>query len=169
MEIGLSLGSNLGDRLENLRRAAQRILALPGVRMIAAAPVYQTEPVGARSEYRHLTYLNTVLIVEASDSPDDFSRRVHEIETDLGRRRTADRNAPRVIDIDLLYAGDTRRADGVLDLPHPRWAERRFVVQPLADVRPTLRLPGCKRTVAEQLAHLPAMPGVEPFADPWLI
>jgi len=73
----------------------------------------------------------------------------------MGRIRTEDRNAPRVIDIDILYAGSVKRTDGNLDLPHPRWAQRRFVVQPLADVRPFLRLPGETRTVSDILKTLP--------------
>lgn len=168
MEIGLSLGSNLGDRLEHLRAAARRIAALPETAIVATAPVYQTEPVDTQPEYRHLRYLNTVLIVETSLALDTVSAALHRIEDELGRRRSADRNAPRTIDIDLLYAGDTRRSDGRIDLPHPRWAERRFVVQPLADVRPDLRLPDCARTVAEHLRQMPGHDEVRHYAEPWL-
>jgi 2-amino-4-hydroxy-6-hydroxymethyldihydropteridine diphosphokinase len=167
MEIGLSLGSNLGNRLANLRQAAQRIVALPEVHLVAVAPVYQTEPVGVLPEYRHLRYLNTVLIVDGPTDLDVFSAAIHGIEDELGRRRGPDRNAPRTIDIDFLYAEDTCRADGKLDLPHPRWAQRRFVVQPLADVRPALRLPGCEGTVAEQLGRLPDKQHVRRFAESW--
>lgn len=157
MEIGLSLGSNLGDRLATLREAARRIGCLPGLRILAAAPIYETDPVDARPAYAHLRYLNTVLIVEAPGNPSlpDLARRLHQIETDLGRVRLPDRNAPRTLDIDMLYAGSIQRADGILDLPHPRWAARRFVVQPLADVRPALVLPGETRSVAAILAALP--------------
>lgn len=162
MEIGLSLGGNLGDRLALLREATRRIAALPGLRLLAIAPVYETEPVGVRPEHAHLAYLNTVLIVEAPDALDlqALADALHAIEWDLGRRRTEDRNAPRPIDIDVLYAGAVTRADGILDLPHPRWARRRFVVQPLADIRPALRLPGESRTVAEILAALPSSESV---------
>jgi 2-amino-4-hydroxy-6-hydroxymethyldihydropteridine diphosphokinase len=159
----------VGDRLDHLRRAARRIAALPGVRIVAVAPVYETEPVGARPEYAGLSFLNTVLILDALDALDALSDAIHRIEADLGRRREADRNAPRTIDIDVLYAGDTCRADGKLDLPHPRWAERRFVVQPLADVRPDLVLPGANRTVAEQLAGLVDDKKVVCFAAEWFI
>jgi 2-amino-4-hydroxy-6-hydroxymethyldihydropteridine diphosphokinase len=168
MEIGLSLGSNLGDRLENLREAARRIAALPEVHLMAVAPVYQTEPVDAQPEYRHLRYLNTVLVIDGPSDLDTFSGAIHRIEDELGRQRGPDRNAPRTIDIDVLYAGNTRRADGKLDLPHPRWAQRRFVVQPLADVRPGLRLPGCDGTIAEQLSQLPDRRDVQLFTAQWL-
>jgi 2-amino-4-hydroxy-6-hydroxymethyldihydropteridine diphosphokinase len=168
MEIGLSLGSNLGDRLAYLRVAAQRIAALPGLRIVAAAPVYETEPVGARSSYAHLKYLNTVLIVDAPEDVDALSAALHRIEDDLGRLREEDRNAPRTIDIDVLYAADRARRDGVLELPHPRWAQRRFVVQPLADVRPELILPGATLTVGEHLARLAEGETVSLFATAWL-
>lgn len=169
MEIGLSLGSNLGDRLVHLRRAAQRIAALPGVRIVAAAPVYETEPVGVQPVHAALKYLNTILIVEGPEDLDTLSESLHAIETDLGRRRSADRQAPRTIDIDVIYAGGVRRRDGKLDLPHPRWAERRFVLQPLADVRPDLILPDGGRTVTDQLARLPADEGVVCWAKDWLL
>lgn len=168
MECALSLGSNLGDRLATLREAARRIAALPDVRVIASAPVYETEPVGARPEYAHLTYLNTVLIVETAAGSEALAAACHAIEDALGRVRTEDRNAPRILDIDLLYAGGETRGGNALTLPHPRWAERRFVVQPLADVRPGLRLPGETHTVAEVLAALPPEPAVTRVAETWL-
>jgi 2-amino-4-hydroxy-6-hydroxymethyldihydropteridine diphosphokinase len=169
MEIGLSLGSNLGDRLEHLRQAAQRIAALPGVRIVAVAPVYETEPVGVQPVHAALKYLNTILIVDGPDELDALSEALHTIETDLGRRRSVDRNAPRTIDIDLIYADEVRRRDGKLDLPHPRWAERRFVLQPLADVRSGLTLPDGGGTVADQLARLPADEGMVCWAKDWLL
>lgn len=155
MEIGLSLGSNLNHRLENLREATNRVEALSGTRIVAKAPVYETEPVGVKQEYATLHYLNTVVIIETDMALADLSNAIHQIEADMGRIRTEDRHAPRAIDIDVLYAGELERADGILDLPHPRWAQRRFVVQPLADVRPHLRLPGDSRQISEVLKSLP--------------
>lgn len=155
MEIGLGLGSNLDRRLENLREAVRRIAMLPGTHLLAKAPVYETEPVDVRPEYRSLEYLNTVIIIESDMELQALSDAVHQIEADMGRVRTEDRNAPRVIDIDILYADGVQRADGLLDLPHPRWAQRRFVVQPLADVRPFLHLPGESRMISEVLETLP--------------
>lgn len=156
MEIGLSLGSNLNHRLDNLREATSRVEALPGTRIVAKAPVYETEPVDVKQEYATLHYLNTVVIIETDMALADLSNAIHQIETDMGRVRTEDRNAPRVIDVDILYADNIKHANGILDLPHPRWAQRRFVVQPLADVRPHLRLPGDSRQVSEVLRSLPA-------------
>jgi len=164
MEIGLSLGSNLGNRLGNLHDAIRWLAALPDTRVVAEAPVYETEPVGVRPEFAHLAYLNTVVIIESELPLSTLSTAVHTIEAQMGRVRGEDRNAPRPVDIDVLYAGTITHADGILDLPHPRWAQRRFMVQPLADVRPDLCLPGESRTVAEILAALPATETVRVFS-----
>lgn len=154
MELGFSLGSNDGDTVENLRQAKARILAVPDTRWLAQSPLYETEPVGVSSEYAHLRFLNAVLIIDTPAGADEWLSALHDIEYALGRRRTGDRNAPRTIDIDILYAGDDYIDRGGLVVPHPRWAERRFVVQPLADVRPQLVLPGSGRTVSAILADL---------------
>lgn len=158
MEIGLSLGSNLDQRLENLREATRRIAHLPGTRVVAKAPIYETEPVDVKPEYRPLDYLNTVIIIDTTLEVQALSDAIHKIEADMGRVRTEDRNAPRTIDIDILYADNLQLATGVLDLPHPRWMQRRFVVQPLSDVRPFLRLPGQKGTVTDILKAVPGSP-----------
>ena len=168
MEIGLSLGSNLGDRLGNLQAAARAIAALPGVRIVAASPVYETEPVEVQAQFQSLHYLNAILILASAGDLDTLALALHGIEADLGRRRGADRNAPRPIDIDLLYAGQEQRTGATLQIPHPRWAERRFVVQPLADVRPDLVIPGSRGTVAQVLAALPQRERVVRFKETWL-
>jgi len=168
MEIGFSLGTNLGDRLANLREAAARLAALPGTTILARSRIYETAPVGVKPQYRDMAYLNAVLIISTGLPVEEVSLRIHAIETDMGRVRTDDRFAPRPIDIDILYAGGDIRDDDDLTLPHPRWAERRFVVQPLADVRPGLIVPGCRQTVARILATLPGTSSeVVPFADTW--
>jgi len=158
MEIGLGLGSNLNQRLENLREATRRVSHLPGTRVVAKAPIYETEPVDVKPEYIPLDYLNTVIIIESSMELSALSDAIHTIEADMGRVRTGDRNAPRTIDIDILYADTIQQTTGTLDLPHPRWTQRRFVVQPLADVRPFLRLPGETRVVSDILKNLPTSP-----------
>jgi 2-amino-4-hydroxy-6-hydroxymethyldihydropteridine diphosphokinase len=163
MEYGLSLGSNLGDRLRQLADAAQSIGALPGARILARSAVYETDPVDVSSEYEDRPFLNAVLIVEAAAEPAAMARHAHDIEARMGRVRQADRNAPRPVDIDLIYADALCVASPDLTLPHPRWAQRRFVVQPLADVRPRLILPGQTLCVARLLASLPSMPRVRPF------
>ncbi len=131
------------------------------------SPVYETAPVGVRPEYEHLSYLNAALVVEADIAPDAMSEAIHAIEDNLGRVRTADRFAPRTADIDLLYADRTIYDSETLTLPPPRWAERRFVVQPLADLRPNLVLPGERRSVAEILTRLSEEPSATLFTDDW--
>jgi len=166
-EVGLSLGSNLGDRLANLRAARQRIAAWPGVRLVASAPIYATEPVGVKPEYRHLAFLNTVLIVAGDFPPAEWRRITAQIENDLGRLRSNDKFAPRTLDIDVLYIGDQCCTAAGLIIPHPRWAQRRFVLQPLAAVRPDLILPGTQQTVTQTLEKLPPGETVDKFCAVW--
>jgi len=166
-EVGLSLGSNLGDRLAHLQAARDRLMALPQTRLLAQAPVYETEPVDVAESFRDLAFLNTVVIVETGLPVTELAAAAHAIEDWLGRRRGGDRNAPRPIDIDLIYAGDETCHAAALSLPHPRWLARRFVVQPLADVRPVLRLPNAPGTVAEVLLTLPPTPNVVLYRETW--
>ncbi len=154
MEIALSLGANLGDRLANLRVACERIDALPDTRVVARSRIYETVPVGVKPLYRDMAYLNAVLVIETQLPVESVSDRIHAIEADMGRVRGDDRFAPRPIDIDILYAGREIRDEPSLTLPHPRWAQRRFVLQPLADVRPDMILPGFSKRVSELLANL---------------
>ena len=154
MEAGLSLGTNLGDRLAALTEAKRLIAGLPGAKILAQSPVYETEPVGVKPEYQHLQFLNSILIIETPQGIHELAARLRGIENEMGRRRQLDRFAPRPMDIDIVYFGMERIESGGLKIPHPRWAERRFVVQPLADVRPDLVIPGSPRSVAAVLEGL---------------
>ena len=156
MEVGLSIGGNIGDRLAHLRNAVKAIAAISGVQLTDVSPVYETEPVGVKPEYRDMPYLNAAVIITSTLPLDELSKTIHQVEEKLGRTRGDDRYAPRTIDIDILYAGDTTCNEAKLTLPHPRWAERRFVLQPLADLRADLHIPGSKRSVAEHLGALPS-------------
>lgn len=167
MEVGLSLGSNLGDRLAHLRAARDAIGAIAGARIVAQSPVYETEPVGVRPEHADLAYLNAVLVLETARPLDALHADLAQVEQALGRVRGDDRFAPRTIDIDILYAGATVAESHRLTVPHPRWAERRFVVQPLADVRPDLVVPGLSCTVRAWLAGMPDRPRVGLFTREW--
>ncbi len=164
MEVGLSLGANTGDRLAQLREAAARIERLSGARVLARSPVYETDPVGVRPEHSDRLFLNAILVIEWDGSLERLADALRAIEAQMGRRREEDPCAPRPIDIDVIYADGMQRQGAELTLPHPRWAERRFVVQPLADVRPGLVLPGATRCVAEVLAALPETPRAQRFA-----
>lgn len=154
MEFGFSLGSNLGDAIGHLCECKRRLLMLPDVQFVAQSPVYETEPVGVAPEYAHLNFFNAVLVLESDRAPTDWLPELHRIEHEMGRVRTEDRNAPRPIDVDLIYAGDQCIDRGDLVVPHPRWAKRRFVVQPLCDVRPDLMLPGSGKSVRAVLAGI---------------
>ena len=167
MEVGLSLGGNMGDRLRHLRCARDAISSVPGLILTAQSPVYETEPVGVKPEYKDLPYLNAVLILTSTLPPNELSNTVHEIEDKIGRERSEDRYAPRIIDIDVLYIADLTIDTPKLQIPHPSWATRRFVVQPLTDVRPNLVLPGVNRTCKEVLCSLPDLPDVVPFRETW--
>jgi 2-amino-4-hydroxy-6-hydroxymethyldihydropteridine diphosphokinase len=150
---GIALGSNLGDRLAHLRAALDclRGIACPA-EPVLTAPVYQTEP--RFCPPGSPVFLNTVVEIGFAGSAAELLESTQAMETKLGRLRQTERNAPRVIDIDLLYLGDESCQSGTLTLPHPRIGERRFVLQPLADIRPELILPGQTRTLAETLASL---------------
>jgi len=167
VEVLLGLGSNLGDRLAHLREARRRLGAWPGLEVVASSPVYETEPVGVRADYRELLFLNAVLVLRAALPADALSAAVHGVEAAMGRLRADDRNAPRPIDIDVLYIEGFTGTTPDLLVPHPQWSRRRFVAQPLADVRPDLAMPGETRTCAAVLATLPATPAVSLFASTW--
>jgi len=167
MEYALSLGSNLGDRLVQLKMARTSVSQLKGVYLCSQSPIYETAPVGVRDQYKDLAYLNAVLIISSDIPPESMLNSIHAIENEMGRMRTEDQFAPRSIDIDILYAGSTMSNSDSLKLPHPRWAERRFVVQPLADIKPTMIFPDYQKTVSEILETLPLEPKVELFKKTW--
>jgi len=166
MEIGLSLGSNLGDRLKNLKQARESLSAIKHLALIDCSSVYETEPVDVLPEYAGMPFLNAVLIVDTDVHVELFLDGFLSIEKEMGRRRD-NRNAPRPMDIDIIYAGNTVVKNTVLEIPHPRWSRRRFVVQPLVEIRPDLRIPGEKRTVREVLLTLPEEPKVVLFTSQW--
>ncbi len=150
---GIALGSNLGDRLANLRAACAclREIANAGEPIITA-PVYQTEPLLCPPGSPE--FLNTVIEIDFTGTAMELLGTTRAIEQKLGRAPSAERNAPRVIDIDLLYLGDETIGNDSLTLPHPRIGERRFVLQPLADIRPELILPGQTHDIADLLKNL---------------
>ena len=159
-EAILSLGSNQGDRLAWLKRAGLELLALPDTSCVAFSPVYETEPVGVSSEFAGLNFLNCVVIVQTGLSPESFSAAIHAVEDRLGRTRGDTPNLPRTIDIDIIAFGALRLESPSLTLPHPRARGRRFVLQPLADLRPGFVFPGDSKTVADLLSALPPFPQV---------
>lgn len=129
----VGLGSNLGDRWEELARAV-RILASAGD-VVAVSPVYETAPVGGPPGQP--PYLNAVVELCTCDEPHALLERCRALEAAAGRVRAV-RFGPRTLDADVLLVGDERVSEGDLEIPHPRMWERRFVVAPLADLAPEL-------------------------------
>ena len=168
MEIGFSLGSNLYNRKRLLMQAKNLLLSAPRTSFLDQSPIYETTPVGVKPEYQDMAYLNSILLVESDLPLESWLSYIGKIETMLGRDRDeTDRNAPRPIDIDIIYAGEQIIDDGGLIVPHPRWAERRFVVQPLSDVRPEMVLPEANKPVAAILNTLPPDEGLSVFEEQW--
>jgi 2-amino-4-hydroxy-6-hydroxymethyldihydropteridine diphosphokinase len=167
MEIGFSLGSNLFNRKRLLMQAKNLLLSAPCTRYLDQSPIYETTPVDVKPEYKSMAYLNSVVIVESDLPLESWLSYIGKIEKNLGRERSDDRNAPRPIDIDIIYAGDQIIDGGGLEVPHPRWAERRFVVQPLNDIRPNMILPEMKKPVSMVLHSLPPDDGLSIFDERW--
>ncbi len=148
--VYLSLGSNVGDREDNLRAAIER-LAAPDLHVLRTSPVYETEPVDYTAQR---WFLNLVVEAETSLFPKLLLSRTARIERELGRVRTVAKG-PRTIDIDILLYGKAVVESATLQIPHPRMAERRFVLAPLADLVPNLRHPVTHKTVREMLDAAP--------------
>ena len=167
MEIGFSLGSNLYNRKRLLMQAKNLLLSAPRTRFVDQSPIYETTPVDVEPEYQEMAYLNSVLIVESELPLESWLSYIGKVEHNLGRERTEDRNAPRPIDVDIIYADDQIVDSDGLEVPHPRWSERRFVVQPLCDVRPELVLPEVHQSVSCILRSLPQDEGLSVFDEQW--
>ena len=151
MRTGIALGSNIEPRLAYLQAARRRIdLLHAGPQAVLCSKVYETSPVGCPPGSP--PFLNAVLEVVIHEDPQKLLQRLQTIERTVGRPPSATRNSPRVIDLDLLYCENVIVSTPRLTLPHPRIAERLFVLCPLADIRPKLILPTFSRTV-EELAH----------------
>jgi len=128
----LGLGSNLGDRLGYLQQAVDGVAAAPGIDVVAVSPVYETAPVGGPPQP---AYLNAVVAVETRQSPRQLLEVAQRLESAAGRIR-GERWGPRTLDIDVLLVGDEEVDEPDLVVPHPRLAERAFVLVPLADLVP---------------------------------
>ena len=151
MRVGIALGSNLGNRLENLRAARRAITTIAGAALpVLASPIYETDPV--ECEPGAAKFLNAVIEFSYAGEPGELFDQLKRIEVELGRPANHQLNVSRPIDLDLLYFGDTMLKSSRLSLPHPRIVGRQFVLQPLADIRPDLVLPGQTKTVRELLA-----------------
>jgi 2-amino-4-hydroxy-6-hydroxymethyldihydropteridine diphosphokinase len=163
--VYLGLGSNVGDREKNLADALEQ-LADPNFRITRVSSIYETEPIGFTAQR---FFLNLVAEAETDLFPMQLLSRTLKIERSLGRVRTV-KNGPRTIDIDILLYGKTVIRRAALEVPHPRIAERRFVLAPLAELAPDLRHPLTHKSVREMLDAAPAqsvrLSGPSPVRSP---
>ena len=140
--VYLSLGSNLGDRRAHLREAVER-LTTQGVGVLRESSIYESEPRDVREQP---WFLNQILEAETDLLPRQLLARTQKIEREMGRKRVVDKG-PRVIDIDIVLFGNAAVRAPELEIPHPRMRERRFVLEPLAELAPDLRHPVSGRTM----------------------
>jgi|GEM_PF-38803 len=169
MKVCLSLGSNLGDRLANLERAL-RLLARGGCRILKRSSVYETAPL---YYLKQPAFFNMAAACETSLSPEKLLALIARVEAALKRRRLV-KNGPRTLDVDILFYGGQVLSRPGLEVPHPRLAEREFVLAPLAEIAPALRHPVTGLSSAEMLAGLKErggarkLPGTYAELEAWL-
>jgi len=138
----VGLGSNLGHPRRRLARALRSLAQLPRTRLVAASGSYISAPIG--TDEAQPDYVNAVAMLRTALGPGAMLRQLSAIEHRLGRRRAPGkrRNAPRVLDLDLLLYGQRRLSGSRLTVPHPRMHERAFVLRPLLDIAPAVTIPG---------------------------
>ena len=147
--VYIALGSNIGDRAENLRQAREQIAA-PDLRLLRASSIYETAPRDVKDQP---WFLNQVIECETDLFPRQLLARLQKIEKSMGRKRRIAKG-PREIDLDILFFGDAVVKAPELEIPHPRMSERRFVLEPLAELAPEKKHPGTRKTVREMLASV---------------
>jgi 2-amino-4-hydroxy-6-hydroxymethyldihydropteridine diphosphokinase len=166
VRTAVALGSNLGDRLENLRAARRQIIELDKVQPpILSSGIFETEPVDC--EPGASKFLNAVVEFDYEGDPVQLLEQLVRIEESLGRKRDHRKNVSRTIDIDLLYCGDRQIDNEQLQLPHPRMHLRKFVLQPLADIRPELIVPNQPKSIRQLLAERDESGEMVRLTDDW--
>jgi 2-amino-4-hydroxy-6-hydroxymethyldihydropteridine diphosphokinase len=159
--VYLSLGSNLGDRVQNLKEAIKRIESSDKISIKKISSVYETEPVGYENQPR---FLNLALQAETILDPQPLLEQLLSIEEQMGRKR-GEKWGPRNIDVDILLYDDLVMESDQLIIPHPRMHQRRFVLVPLAQIAPKLLHPLLKKNVRELLENCEDNSEVKLFAE----
>jgi len=162
----LGLGSNLGERADLLAQAIRSMRGLPGVQVLAVSQAVDSDPVGYADQPN---FLNLCLAIVCDRNPDELLVETLEIERKLGRERTAQRNGPRTLDIDLLFYEGGSWESPTVTLPHPRWSSRGFVILPLRNLLqdPALaKLPAWGSLAAEVRALPVGDHGLRPWQGP---
>lgn len=148
----IAVGSNMGDRAALIASAIEALSTIKGTKVIASAVVIETPPERVEDGP---PFLNTAVLVETTLPPRALLEHLHEVEARLGRERVRPRRGPRTIDLDLIiYEGVVRREQG-LEVPHPRFRSRRFVLEPAAEIAPQMIDPVTRRTIADLLRLAP--------------
>jgi 2-amino-4-hydroxy-6-hydroxymethyldihydropteridine diphosphokinase len=164
MRSGIALGSNLGDRLGHLREGFRRFLKLSDPSgPVRTSAIFDTSPVDSPPDAP--TYLNAVVEIEFAGPAITLLDSLLQIERDMGRPSKRPRNAPRIIDLDVLYVGNLTLNNPEIIIPHPRLVHRRFVLAPLAEIAPDLILPGHSQSVQELLNQLEDQSSVQRIAE----
>ena len=163
--VYVAVGANLGDREATFGRAIDALERSAQILLLAASPVFETDPVGPPDQG---AYLNAVVALRTWLSPHELLAQLQAIEAELGRDRGREalRWGPRTIDLDLLFYGERCIETPELVVPHPRAHERAFVLRPLAEIAPRYVPPRLGRTIRELVLALAGREGVRPFRSP---
>ncbi len=149
--VYISIGSNIGDLLDNCCRAIEALRSDPDIRLLERSPFYRTAPVDFREQD---WFLNAALKLETSMQPIQLLNRMREVQCSLGRKADTVRFGPRIIDLDIIFYGELVFETVELILPHPRMHKRRFVLQPICDIDPTIVHPLLGVSVQDLLNQL---------------
>jgi len=164
MRAGIALGSNIEPRLLNLQAASRGLFALHcGPQPILCSKVYETTPVDCPAGSQ--PFLNAVMELTTDLPPRQLLGRLQALEVSLGRPTTHGKNTPRAIDLDLIYCDQMTLSDPELTLPHPRLSLRRFVLQPLADIRPHFIPPNFTKNIEKLLSDTDPDEGFNVYCD----
>ncbi|MDC0047773.1 2-amino-4-hydroxy-6-hydroxymethyldihydropteridine diphosphokinase [Verrucomicrobia bacterium] len=167
LNYGIAFGSNLGNRLSNLRQAKRLLLHhCPSPKEATFSPIYETQPVDCALKTNN--FLNAVANLQLSMAPEDALDLCIKIESTFDRPEKREKNAPRTIDLDIIYAGSLIHNSKKLTIPHPKLYERRFVLEPLSVIMPTLVLTNQKKTILQLLNDIESSePPLSKITNTW--